>query len=94
MAHAVRFTICDNGVGIKPELRSKVFEPFFTTKKDVGTGLGLWVTRQLLAKNEGTIRMRSGVAPGASGTVFSLVVPEIVARPAEQTRPAPVRASA
>jgi PAS domain S-box-containing protein len=65
----VRFTIADNGVGIEAAERNKIFEPFFTTKQSLGTGLGLWVTRELTAKQQGTIRVRSrrGV-----GTVFSL----------------------
>ena len=94
MSHTVRFTVSDNGAGVRPELRARIFEPFFTTKKDVGTGLGLWVTRQLLAKNGGSIRMRTTFGTKLSGTVFSLLVPEIASRPAEFPAPEPVRASA
>ena len=94
MAHAVRFTISDNGVGIRPELRSRIFEPFFTTKRDVGTGLGLWVTRQLLAKNAATIRMRSTFGEKPSGTVFSVLIPETAERQPESPASEPVRASA
>ena len=52
----VRFTVADNGVGIARENLGHIFEPFFTTKKDVGTGLGLWVTRELVEKRGGSIR--------------------------------------
>lgn len=75
----VRIVIADNAGGIPPELRSKIFEAFFTTKRDVGTGLGLWVTRNLVEKNGGSLRMRSSTHPATHGTVFSVFLP------AEQT---------
>lgn len=54
----VRFILADNGIGIPAENLGHVFEPFFTTKKDVGTGLGLWVTRDLVEKRGGSIHAR------------------------------------
>jgi signal transduction histidine kinase len=68
----IRFTVADNGSGIAPKVREKLFTPFFTTKEQVGTGLGLWTTRNLLEKQGGSIRVRSveGV-----GTVVSLSLP-------------------
>jgi PAS domain S-box-containing protein len=74
----VRLTICDNGPGIPQDVRKKLFEPFFTTKRDVGTGLGLWVTSTILRKHEGSIRVRSSVVPGSSWTVFSVFFPSSV----------------
>ena len=71
----MRLTVCDNGPGIAPEVRRKLFEPFFTTKRDVGTGLGLWVSSNILRKHDGTIRLRSSVEPGKSWTVFSVFFP-------------------
>ncbi len=65
----VRVTVADTGAGIAPEHKKRIFEPFFTTKESVGTGLGLWVTRQLIKRNGGGIRVRSKVG---GGTVFSL----------------------
>jgi PAS domain S-box-containing protein len=65
-------TMADNGAGIAPELRECIFDPFFTTKAEIGTGLGLWVTRELLRKNGGSIRMRS--RPGV-GTAFTIFLP-------------------
>jgi PAS domain S-box-containing protein len=73
--NGVRLTVCDNGPGIAPEMRRKLFEPFFTTKRDVGTGLGLWVSSNILRKHEGSIRVRSSVEPGKSWTVFSVFFP-------------------
>ncbi|MGA9883747.1 MAG: ATP-binding protein [Candidatus Acidiferrales bacterium] len=71
----VRFTILDNGPGIAPEHLQKIFEPFYTTKKDVGTGLGLWLTQNLVRKHSGTIRVRSVISPVRSGTAFSIFFP-------------------
>jgi PAS domain S-box-containing protein len=71
----VRLSVCDNGPGIPGEMRKKLFEPFFTTKRDVGTGLGLWVSSNILRKHEGRIRVRSSVQPGQSWTVFSVFLP-------------------
>jgi PAS domain S-box-containing protein len=72
----VRITVADTGAGISPEHLKSVFEPFFTTKKDVGTGLGLWVSRELVEKHGGTLRVRSRTGPQRSGTVFSLFLPK------------------
>jgi PAS domain S-box-containing protein len=71
----VRLTVCDNGPGIAPEVRKKLFEPFFTTKRDVGTGLGLWVSLNILRKHDGSIRLRSSIVPGKSWTAFSVFFP-------------------
>jgi signal transduction histidine kinase len=71
----VRVTVADNGRGIKASSRQHIFEPFFTTKGTVGTGLGLWVTKQIVDKHCGTIRMRSSTDGARRGTVFSIVLP-------------------
>jgi PAS domain S-box-containing protein len=47
--------IDDNGSGIEPAHLARIFEPFFSTKEEVGTGIGLWVTRELVEKNGGRI---------------------------------------
>ena len=69
---AVRLTIADNGSGIGPEDRKRIFEPFFTTKEFVGTGLGLWIIKQIAEKHGATIRVRSNLQ---KGTVFSIAFP-------------------
>lgn len=71
----VRVTIADTGCGIKPEHLKKIFEPFYTTKQDVGTGLGLWVSRGIIQNHHGSIRFRSTTTRGRSGTVFSVFLP-------------------
>jgi PAS domain S-box-containing protein len=73
--HGVRLTVADNGPGIPPAVRARLFEPFFTTKKEVGTGLGLWVCKSIVDKHHGSIRVKSGSAPGKCGAVFSVFLP-------------------
>ncbi len=72
---AVRITLADDGKGIEPSLRSSVFEALFTTKGATGTGLGLWVTRQIVEKHGGSIRFRSKTKGETTGTAFSVVIP-------------------
>jgi PAS domain S-box-containing protein len=76
----IQLVIEDDGPGIAPEHRSRIFEPFFTTKKDVGTGLGLWVTREIIERHGGTITVSSpngnGSAPGASFVIDLPCIPD------------------
>jgi PAS domain S-box-containing protein len=71
----VHIEIEDFGSGIQPADQERIFEPFFTTKSDVGTGLGLWVTKELVEKHGGSIVFRSNCQNGNSGTCFSVVLP-------------------
>ncbi|HEY4899582.1 MAG TPA: CHASE3 domain-containing protein [Terriglobales bacterium] len=71
----VRVTVLDNGQGIPPGVRKNLFAPFYTTKGEGGTGLGLWVTRGIIEKHEGTIHFISTVRPGRTGTAFSVFLP-------------------
>jgi PAS domain S-box-containing protein len=68
---SVQAIIEDDGPGIPAENRARIFEPFFTTKKDIGTGLGLYVTREIVERHGGTItgESRNGAGPGACFTV-------------------------
>jgi PAS domain S-box-containing protein len=68
-------TIADNGVGISNQDKLNLFTPFFTTKKSLGTGLGLWITKELLESRGGRVRFRSRTS-SPSGTVMSLYIPE------------------
>jgi len=74
-----RLTIADTGSGIPAALLPTIFEPFITTKGETGTGLGLWVTSEIVRRNGWTIRVRSHCGPGRSGTVFSISMPVTVA---------------
>jgi signal transduction histidine kinase len=71
----VRLTIADQGAGIPPGLLPTIFEPFVTTKEETGTGLGLWVTKEIVRRNGWNIKVRSRRTPGHSGTVFSIQMP-------------------
>lgn len=71
----VRITIADTGKGMEAGTLARMFEPFFTTKGINGTGLGLWVTQDLVSKNSGSIRVRSSVSDGHRGSVFVLFFP-------------------
>jgi signal transduction histidine kinase len=71
----VRISISDCGRGIATEHRRSIFRPSFTTKAGVGTGLGLWLTREVIEKHRGTIRFRSCTRRDKSGTVFSVFLP-------------------
>ena len=71
----VRITIADNGTGISPQMQQQVFDALFTTKGSIGTGLGLWVSKQIIDKHAGTIRLRSRTEKACTGTVFSIVLP-------------------
>jgi signal transduction histidine kinase len=54
------------------ETRAKIFTPFYTSKGSRGTGLGLYISNQLLAQHGGTLRLESHAGQGAS---FSLTIP-------------------
>ena len=73
--NTVLMEVQDFGAGIQPEDRERIFEPFFTTKSDVGTGLGLWVSRQIVEKHGGTLDYHTCLEKGSSGTCFSVVLP-------------------
>ena len=68
-------TVADTGGGIDPELLIKIFEPFFTTKGIGGTGLGLWVSKEIVVRHDGVLRVRSSQRMGHAGTVFTLFLP-------------------
>jgi len=71
----IRITVADNGGGIPRESLRRIFEPFYTTKKDAGTGLGLWVSRGIVQKHGGSIRVRSRAEGPATGTVVTVFMP-------------------
>jgi PAS domain S-box-containing protein len=71
----IRVTILDTGSGIEPKHRRNIFQPFFTTKTDVGTGLGLWITRGIVEKHRGTIQMKSRTGQNCHGAAFSIFLP-------------------
>ena len=79
---AVRMLIADNGRGILKNERIRIFEPFYTTKGDKGTGLGLWVSKDLVTKHGGRISLRSS----STGTCFAITLPAAVPSPVTLSR--------
>jgi signal transduction histidine kinase len=71
----VRIVVADNGHGMPREIVGQVFKPFFTTKDGRGTGLGLSLSKKIVDHHKGTIRLRSSVRPGRSGTAFQISFP-------------------
>ncbi len=72
---AIKVRVEDDGPGIAAEHMDRIFEPFFTTKKNVGTGLGLWVSKTIVERHGGTIEVASHRDNGSHGTVFSVLIP-------------------
>ncbi len=71
----VRITIHDRGSGIPRHVQEKMFDPFFTTKELKGSGLGLWVSKGLIDRHNGSIRFRSSDRTGRNGTTFAIFLP-------------------
>jgi PAS domain S-box-containing protein len=72
---SIRLKIEDDGPGIAPENMKRIFEPFFTTKKDVGTGLGLWVCKEIAQRHGGSVNVESKNEDGTTGAVFTVLLP-------------------
>jgi PAS domain S-box-containing protein len=71
----VRIIIADNGPGMDKETLPRIFEPFFSTKGILGTGLGLWIAKDLVEKNGGSIRVHSRNRQNMHGSAFTLFFP-------------------
>lgn len=71
----VRVTVADSGSGISKEVLKDIYKAFFTTKGITGSGLGLWISGEIVSRHQGTIRVRSRTQQGSSGTVFAVFLP-------------------
>ena len=71
----IQILVRDEGSGIEAEHLARIFEPFFTTKERHGTGIGLWVAKQLVEKHKGRITIASSTEAGHSGTEVSIFLP-------------------
>jgi signal transduction histidine kinase len=79
---------------MEPDVAERVFEAFFTTKEVTGTGLGLWVSHEIIMKHRGLVRVRTRTASArseglakTSGTVFMLFFPDDPKLTAEPAAP-------
>ncbi len=77
-------TIADTGEGMSNATKAHIFEAFFTTKGIGGTGLGLWVSAEIVNRHNGRIRIRSSQRGVRHGTVVRLFLP-FLNQPAGQT---------
>lgn len=75
----VALTVADTGHGMPPSVLRKAFEAFYTTKGIGGTGLGLWVSKEIVDRHRGSLQVHSSQTPGSTGTVFKLLLPFIAA---------------
>jgi len=71
----VEIKVADNGPGVPAENRNHIFEPFFTTKEDVGTGLGLWVCKEIAERHGGRVQLSLSKDGGLGGAVFTVFLP-------------------
>ena len=80
----VLLTIADTGAGMSAETKQHLYTAFQTTKEQKGTGLGLWLSKEIIDRHHGTIRVRSRQAE-RSGTVFQLFLPYQSMAPSENS---------
>lgn len=71
----VRFTFSDTGPGIPANVLPKVFEAFYTTKESKGSGIGLWLSAEIVARHHGSIRVRTRTEGPHRGTLFAVFLP-------------------
>ena len=71
----VHLVVEDDGPGVTEENAQRIFEPFFTTKKDVGTGLGLWVVKEIVERHGGAVGVNSHDSNGSHGAIFTVQLP-------------------
>jgi signal transduction histidine kinase len=80
----VIFEIADDGIGMAPEIREHIFDLFFSSKGQAGTGLGLFITRQVIQQHGGRIDVESVLG---EGTVFRVRLPRVL--PNSEKEPSP-----
>ena len=71
----LRISVCDTGSGVMPEHALHIFEPFFSTKSNKGTGLGLWISKGIVQKYDGSIRFRTFRTVSGNTTSFRVILP-------------------
>ncbi len=69
--------ITDSGPGVAEGNQAKLFKPFFTTKGELGTGLGLWVSRGIVEKHGGKIELVNSTDPVFPGAAVSVYLPPL-----------------
>lgn len=64
------FRITDNGTGMSDDVRKRLFEPFFSTKGDLGNGLGLYISKEIVERHGGMLEIESTTTRGTTATVM------------------------
>ena len=72
----VRIVISDSGAGIPASEYKHIFDAFYTTKDLKGSGIGLWLTSEVIGRHNGQIRLRSRTKGPHRGTIFDIFLPE------------------
>ncbi|HEV2709481.1 MAG TPA: HAMP domain-containing sensor histidine kinase [Edaphobacter sp.] len=67
--------VADTGIGIPRRIQPKIFEAFFTTKEIGGTGLGLWISAEIIGRHQGSLNIRSSQQHDFQGTVARVFLP-------------------
>ncbi len=73
--NGLTITVADTGTGIPVAARAKLFDAFFTTKGIGGTGLGLWISKEILDRHHGKLEVRTREDATSHGTVFTIFLP-------------------
>ena len=68
-------TVADTGIGMNATTRARLFEAFYTTKGIGGTGLGLWLSREIVERHQGSITVKSNQKQGGSGSLVRVFLP-------------------
>ena len=79
----VIITIADTGSGMSPEVLKKIYDPFFSTKGAEGSGLGLWISSEIVRRHHGHLAVKSSRSATTHGTVFRMFLPTDI-KPDEQ----------
>lgn len=90
-ALGVFITVADSGKGMSADTLRRLFDAFYSTKGSEGSGLGLWISRDIVNRHGGSIRVRSSQRPGFSGSIFRVFLPYPLPHP--QARPSVALAS-
>ena len=72
----ITLTVADTGPGMSHQTLIKAARPFFTTKGIGGTGLGLWISREIVDRHEGRLTIRSSQMDEHTGTVITVFLPD------------------
>jgi PAS domain S-box-containing protein len=71
----IRISVADTGCGIARGHQAHIFEPFFSTKGDTGSGLGLWIAKEIISSHDGKLCIRTSTEGASHGTALMIFLP-------------------